>query len=270
LQSSITILDAHVHIHECFDVSALLDHAHDNFCQAARACGSSERFNGVLLLTESGANRFEELRQSADTARHLWGHWRMNTNDEAHSLTASSSGKELSIVAGRQIVTAERLEILALGLAGEIMSGLPIHETMLAVQATGALCVLPWGFGKWTGKRGRIVRDTLDRRPGRNFFLGDNAGRLGLWPAPGEFRMAARRHIKILPGSDPLPFPDHVSRVGRVGFALDRTIDGSRPFQEIGRALLDEDEEPKPYGALERLLPFVRHQVAMQLRKLAG
>ena len=80
----------------------------------------------------------------------------MTTNDEAESLTASSkSGQDLSIVAGRQIVTAENLEILALGFDAGLDDGLPIDEVILAVQAAGALCVLPWGFGKWTGKRGQ-------------------------------------------------------------------------------------------------------------------
>ena len=272
MQPDITILDAHVHVHDCFDVSDFLDHAHDNFQHAAREYRGSERFNGILLLTESsGANWFEKLRRSVGSSTHMRNNWRVSTNDEANSLTASSRpGKELSIVAGRQIVTAERLEILALGLADEMQNGRPIDEIVPAVQATGALCVLPWGFGKWTGKRKRIVRNILRSDLGRNFFLGDNSGRPALLPAPAEFKMATGKHVKILPGSDPLPFESQVSAVGRFGFVLDRAIDKSRPFYEISRCLLYDNERPRPYGLSERLLPFVRHQIAMQLRRLAG
>jgi len=130
--------------------------------------------------------------------------------------------------------------------------------------------VLPWGFGKWTGKRGRIVRGILEGEPGRNFFLGDNSGRLALWPAPAEFAIAREKKVKILPGSDPLPYESQVRSIGRFGFVLERAIDRSRPFEEVARLLLDEDEQPKPYGSLERPLAFVRHQIAMQLRKLAA
>jgi hypothetical protein len=268
----ITILDAHVHIHDCFAVSDLLSHAHDNFHHAAREYGDSDQFHGVLLLTESsGKNWFHRLRDSIGASTSLCEDWSFSETDETSSLEARSTrGRELSIVAGRQIVTAERLEILALGLVGEIRDGRPIDEVMHAVQATGALCVLPWGFGKWTGRRLRVVRRILDRDLDSNFFLGDNAARPALWPAPSEFAMAAEKNIRILPGSDPLPFRSQVSTVARFGFVLDRAIDRSRPFQEIRRLLLDGDERPKPYGSLERLLPFVRNQLAMQLRKYLG
>jgi hypothetical protein len=273
LRSDITILDAHVHIHDCFDISDFLDHTYDNFRREAESYSASRRFNGAVLLTESfGTNWFNTLRQSADTPDHYtWKNWRMTTNDEAESLTASSrSGHELSIVAGRQIVTAENLEILALGFDAGLDDGLPIDEVILAVQAAGALCVLPWGFGKWTGKRGQIVHNILNSDLGSNFFIGDNAGRLALLPAPAEFETAARRNIRILPGSDPLPYKSQVSSVGRFGLVLDRGIDISRPFQEIRRILLDEGKATNPYGSLERLIPFIKYQIAMQIRKFAA
>ena len=273
MQSDITILDAHVHIHDCFDVSDFLDHAHDNFRHATEEYRTSERFTAALLLTESsGTNWFGKLRQSAAASDdYTWKNWRVRTNDEPESVTASSrSGQELTIVAGRQIVTAERLEILALGLDTEMLDGQSIDAVMRTVQATEALCVLPWGFGKWTGKRGRLVRDILDRDLGSNFFIGDNSGRLALWPAPAEFRTAASKRIKILPGSDPLPYENQVSSAGRFGLVLDRSVDRSRPFREIRQLLLDEDERPRPYGSLERLLPFLRSQIAMQMRKLTA
>ena len=272
LHSDITILDAHVHIHDCFDVSDFFDHAYVNFRHEAESCQSSKPFSAAILLTESfDANWFDTLRHSAGTPdQYPWKNWRMSMNDEAVSLTASSkSGQELSVIAGRQIVTAENLEILALGFADECDDGLPIHEVISTVQAADALCVLPWGFGKWTGKRGQIVRNILQRDLGRNFFIGDNAGRLALWPAPAEFKFAAKRNIRILPGSDPLPYESQVSSVGRFGLVLSQGIDASRPFQRIRDILLDQDAETKPYGPLERLLPFIRYQIAMQLRKFA-
>lgn len=272
MQPDITILDAHVHIHDCFDISDFLDHAYENFRQAVDTGEAPGQFNAALLLTEScGANWFDTLRNSAGDGDHFpWNNWRITTNDENQSLTATSkAGQELSIIAGKQIVTAENLEILALGYATDIEDGLPIEDVIATVQEAGALCILPWGFGKWTGKRGQIVREILQKDLGSNFFIGDNAGRLALWPAPAEFESAARKNIRILPGSDPLPYKEQVSSVGRFGLMLERGIDKDRPFADIHKALLDEKVAIRPFGSLEELLPFVKYQVAMQLRKFS-
>jgi hypothetical protein len=43
----------------------------------------------------------------------------------------------------------------------------------------------------------------------------------------------------------------------------------ARPFTDIRRRLLDSGTAIEPYGNLEQLLPFIRNQVAMQLRKFA-
>jgi hypothetical protein len=273
LQSEITILDAHVHIHECFELADILDHAFANFRQQARLCAQADEFNAVLMLTESyGVDGFGELLKSAGHAGSTGlGEWQISLNAEPVSLSATStSGDHLSIIAGRQIVAAERLEILALGFADEMKDGLPIRDVISSVQAAGALCVLPWGFGKWTGKRGAVVRDLLEDDLGDNFFVGDNSGRLGLWPAPPEFGFAASRNIAILPGSDPLPYSAQVISVGQYGLILNQGIDRQTPFEDIRRILLDERGKPLPYGSLERLVPFIRNQVAMQLKKFAS
>jgi hypothetical protein len=272
LQATVTILDAHVHIHDCFDISDFLDHACENFRRAADARETACEFDAAILLTEScGANWFETLRTSAGTGDQFpWNNWRIALNDEHESLTAiSKAGQHLSIIAGRQIVTAEKLEILAPGYTTNIEDGLPIDDVIATVQAADALCILPWGFGKWTGKRGRIVAEILHKDLGSNFFIGDNAGRLALWPAPAEFGTAAEKNIRILPGSDPLPYKEQVSSVGRFGLLLERGIDTDRPFEDIRTALLDEENAIHPFGSLERLLPFMKYQLAMQLRKFS-
>lgn len=269
LQANITILDAHVHIHDCFDISNFLDRAHENFFRELEARNAGGETNAVMLLTEShGTNWYDKLQKSAGNEQKVWKNWSIARNDEVESLTAtSSSGQILSIVAGRQIVTAENLEILALGFPNDIDDGQPINDVIRVVQSAGALCVLPWGFGKWTGKRGKIVRELLQDDHGSNFFIGDNAGRLALWPAPAEFATAARKNIRILPGSDPLPYKEQVAAAGRFGLILQREIRKERPFEDIRRALVDENVPGTAFGQLERLLPFIKYQVAMQLRK---
>lgn len=265
----VSLLDAHVHIHECFELPAFLQHARANFRAQAARSGHERAFDGVLMLTESaGCDRFADLQRGAKSSPgHLDG-WTVSATDELISLRlADAGGESLFVVRGRQVVTSERLEVLALGMADSVRDGLPIQDVIERVQRAGAICVLPWGFGKWTGRRGKIIRQLIGEDLGSNLFLGDNAGRLGLWSRPREFGTADRRGISILPGTDPLPWPEQIASVAAFGGILDCRVDEKRPFDSLHRYLVEERGSVESYGKLERLLPFVRHQVGMQLRK---
>lgn len=268
VREAVTLVDAHVHIHDCFDLPSFFDHAFENFFRQASRVARAEAFNGTLMLTESaGVDRFSELRRELGASPAAAGRWEVRATDEDVSLQVERDGDRLFVVSGRQIVTSERLEVLALGMAGTIEDGLPIREVIAGVEASGAICVLPWGFGKWTGHRGRIIRELIDAHCGTNLFLGDNAGRLGFWSRPREFTTADARGIGILPGTDPLPWPGQVSAAAAFGSILDCGIGEATPFADIRRYLVDEHGPVNAYGELERLLPFVRHQIGMQLRK---
>lgn len=267
---AVLLIDAHVHIHDCFDLGKFFDHAYENFRVAASRQDRAGAFDGVLMLTESArVDHFSTLRKNGMPATS--NGWRVSATEETISLRIEGSGdRRLFVISGRQIVTGERLEVLALGMADGVDDGLPVRDVIASVQDSGAICVLPWGFGKWTGRRGRIVRELIVADFGDNLFLGDNAGRLRAWWRPREFAMADELGIRILPGTDPLPWPEEVSSPAAFGSVLDRGIDPARPFADIRRSLVDERRPPRPYGELERVLPFVRHQIGMQLRKRLG
>ncbi len=112
--------------------------------------------------------------------------------------------------------------------------------------------------------RGKVA---LRPRPGDGFFLGDSGGRPFFWPTPSHFREAERRGIRVLAGTDPLPFPSQIGQAGSFGFRLEGVIDLSSPAGGIKAALLDPTSRLTSFGRLERALPFLRHQIAMQQRK---
>jgi hypothetical protein len=265
------LIDAHVHLHDCFEPATFLESAQRNFELAARRQGWKPAL-GVLMLTESeGADWFGRLatraRASGD-ASPMFGSWSIESTPDPCALVARSGSRRLVIVAGRQVAAREGLEVLMLGTTETTSDGRALSDVMAEAARFGALRVVPWGAGKWLFGRGRLMSDLIAAEdPGGGFFLGDGAGRPFFWGTPSHFREAGRRGIRILPGTDPLPFPRQMGRAGSYGFLLEGTIDLTRPAEGIKTALLDPASRLTPYGRPERALPFVRNQVAMQRRK---
>jgi hypothetical protein len=169
----------------------------------------------------------------------------------------------LFIIAGRQIKTAEGLEILALGTANRFGEGESIETLIRQISQSDALPVIPWGVGKWFGSRGDLVKKFIDQVEISPFFLGDNGNRPVFWPRPKIFQQAETKGIYILPGSDPLPFPSEIDRIGRFGFKMDGSIDPDYPSRDIKNLLLSPDIRPEGYGSLESPLRFFWNQLKM-------
>lgn len=260
------LVDGHVHFYDCFDRQIYFDSASANFQSAAAELELKPSVTGCLLFTETSRQHyFQKFKEAAGCDD---GGWSFRETLEDESLIASKpGGGEIVIVAGRQIATAENLEVLALGYDGEFVDRLPLAVTLEAVIETGALAVIPWGFGKWTRRRGELVAATVNQvRPGE-MFLGDNGGRLRWGARPALFASAEARGVAVLPGSDPLPFADEVSAVARYGFVLPGEIDQERPAAWLKGRLVGLGASPIAFGRLQSLPRFCRYQLAMQLRK---
>lgn len=261
-------VDAHVHLHPIFDLGIFLTSAARNVAAAARALGVGEGDAiGVLLLSE-GANEGAFARLRSDGLG-VSG-WTVEATTESESLRVRESGRlRLIVVAGRQIVTREGVEVLSL-LSGEsVADGMPLDDTIETVRLANGIPVLPWGFGKWTMRRGKLVAAVLRSRP-HDVFLGDNGGRLGAAPEPRLLEEARRRGVPVLPGSDPLPFRGEQSRAGACGFLADVRLDEERPAEVLRGWLHVLREQPPRYGTLETLGRFCRNQARMQWRKRAA
>ena len=268
----LTLVDAHVHIYPCYDGGAFFDRAYDNFQSAIPASRPKETGTGVLLLTESvrfdyfaDLSRLAAAREPAES--YVWGGWRPTPTGEPCSLRLANGSRELFLVAGRQVATAEDLEVLMLGTTERVPDGLPIAEVLERAAQLGVVHVIPWGAGKWMFARGRLLSHLIATTPTRDFFLGDESARPVFWPTPSHFAEAARRGIRMLPGTDPLPFDHEVARAGRFGFWLEGAVDAGTPAASLQAALRDPARVVHPYGRLESPGTFLYHQVALQLRK---
>ena len=263
------LVDSHVHFYDCYDRATFFDSAARNFRAAAAARGLASEPTGCLLFTEgAGDHYFRRFRDEAD--RDTGGGWAFRRTAEDASLLAVKDGETtILLVAGRQVATREGLEVLALGCDKDFADGEDLQSTFEAVLESGALPVLPWGFGKWWLGRGALMSQFVGSLDPARVCLGDNSGRPRGFPVPKLFRLAQSRGIKVLPGSDPLPFPSEVTKPGSFGFVLDGILDPQRPAESLKQIVRQRATQQVPYGRLESLGRFCRNQVLMQIRKRA-
>jgi hypothetical protein len=234
------LIDGHVHPHECYDEARFFQAACDNLARDRSG-------TPTLLLAEMAGQQVFARWRSGHAA------WPVTATKEPVSVIL---GERLLVVAGRQIVTAERIEVLALACVEEIADALPLDATIGAVRQAGAIPVLPWGFGKWFGKRGRLVASAAARN---RILLGDNAGRPLGWPRPALFQ----QHV-VLPGTDPLPLRSEQERVGQYGFVLEGRFDSQRPAAAIIGALEKLSESPLTFGCRVGPYAFFRQQLGLR------
>ncbi|MBU1139846.1 MAG: hypothetical protein KKD01_18150 [Proteobacteria bacterium] len=268
-------VDSHVHIYDCFDVDLLLDSALKNFQSAAKQHTIAQQTSSyVLLLTECARdNWFQQQLTTFQDSKSKHGafarRWCVVGSREEDSMVVcrnDSSEDKIHLVAGRQAVTKEKIEVLALFFKKSISNGMSLHETIDAIRQADGIPVLPWGAGKWLGKRGGILKAFLSAQGKSNLFLGDNGGRPQFWPTPNLFDLAEKKGISVLPGSDPLPLPGEAGRVGSFGFYLHGNSSYSdSPTVYLKKALCSAKTTPVPFGRLQKNSMFLFNQLRLRL-----
>jgi hypothetical protein len=271
----IACVDAHVHLHQCYEPDDLLQNAYDNLAAASDGADRAAPRAYFLLLAECAPDDcFGALSALADGRTGSNGasglrlrRWTVARTEEAISVVARDGERELFIVAGRQVACREGLEVLVLGTTHRFADGRPIRDVLREADALGVPRVIPWGPGKWFFRRGRLLNDLIHEFRKPTLFLGDEGGRPVFWGYPQHFTHAARLGVRDLPGTDPLPFPHDVRKVGRMGFKVALDLDRARPGESLLRALTQVGAPLERFATLEPPLRFVRNQIGMQLRK---
>lgn len=269
------LIDGHVHYHECFGWERFLSGAAARLDEYLAAYPDRKIDAGCLLFVdlvgEQTLDRLQELWKRAPghsgSLGSLPGKWNLTPTGESTALLLErADGPPLVLVQGRQVATREGLEVLAISCAIAIPDRHSLDETVAASLESGAVTVIPWGFGKWWAKRGTHVRRLLEAGPVDRIFLGDNGNRPAHTATPRLFELARERGVSILPGSDPLPFPHHAQRGLSYGFSLAGALDRQRPGASLRDRLQELRESPPVFGHLCGLPLFVTDQLRMQLR----
>ncbi len=151
-------VDAHVHFHNAERVAPSLAAAAANFKAAGHR---TDGLLGVLLLTQANAERVFETLQDSPRA----GDWNMSSaSAETETLIARRDRDAIAVVCGRQLRTAEGLEVLALGTRAHYRDGLPLARCHRLRAGHRSDCGPALGIRKvvrpaWQADRRRIFQE---------------------------------------------------------------------------------------------------------------
>ena len=259
-------VDSHIHFHKCFNEVLFFESCVKNLSGINHTVVK----DGILFFTEGRSedsyNYFKTLKEIRNPLSKEIFYLKEIDDGKALTINSTSNNIRLIIFPGYQIVTKENLEVLSLGTKKRLADGNSTENTIADVFSLGGIPVLPWGFGKWYGNRGKKVDELIMKRI-PNLFLGDNGGRTSLLPNPTQFALAKANGLKILPGSDPLPFPEEAKRPMSYGFITKINFDEKRPWESVKQSLLDENLKIEKFGNLTSPFAFIKTQFAMQIKK---
>ena len=256
----VTQIDAHAHFYPCFDIGSYLASAVENFRRSATE--PTDGVVGVLLLATPQATD-APLAPLERALAQLPAAWQV-TRPDSTSILFRRDNQTIVCIAGRQLTTQENLELLMLCSDQPFPVQQPLAAAVSECLRMDAVPVVPWGFGKWWFRRGRVLRDYLQNastNDTQRVFLGDSGCRPALC-TPMPLRKTNR--ISILAGSDPLPIPAHQHRVGCLGTALTAAIDLDQPTTWM-RQQLSVVEDRHRFGHLRSLPGFLADQLRIRI-----
>jgi len=192
-EKAVFAVDGHVHVHdEVPDLHAIVQRI------SRLAPGATP----VLMLADGPrGDGFRRMKRAAQER---------SNRATSHDITP------LLIIPGWQVVSEEGLELLVQGVEQFETFGAPAQSVVEAAIAQGAIVTLPWGFGKWIGKRRRLVRRLLSLY-GDRVLLGDISGRPPGWAEP---LLAGRPVVR---GADNLRLAGNERSIGRYGSLIECT-----------------------------------------------
>ena len=217
-----TRIDGHAHFYPQFSLSTYLNAARKNFQGA----------DGILLLAQPDDTPPLDLLEQR--LPEVQGEWTYDQPDSTSYVFRQQSAT-IVMIAGRQLVTYENLELLTLCSSSLFSPRLPLRDLLNEVAESDAVPVVPWGFGKWWFSRGKIVRDLIRSTP-QGYLLGDSGCRPTWYRSP-ILVTAMRQGIGVLAGTDPLPIRSHETRVGSYYTVLSEPVDLRSPTRWVRQQL---------------------------------
>lgn len=260
-------VDLHVHLYSGFNIDLAVDSAWKNVRSGCKQLPFGQCW---CLASPPGIDGLNDLAVMADvqssntkvtTVRDVQG--------RAMVILENKDG-EIAVVPGTQAISAEGLEVLSLAAELPDTDSAGLEALVDLVRKKGGVPVIPWGVGKWLGRRGqlvaRVVRNSKIDAP---LLFADNANRPWWWPYPRLLRSAARRGLVVVSGSDPLPIKGDETRISSAGITCE-VSSAKTAWQDIRRSLFEATGTPVTvFGLPMSNLKFWHHQLLLRLRSEA-
>ncbi|MFC1497816.1 hypothetical protein ACFLS1_04980 [Verrucomicrobiota bacterium] len=226
------IADTHVHMYSCYDQAKVLRGLDDNL----RRLGAGA-VRTAFLVERYDCQYYSDIRcgkiRVSDAGMDV-----SSIEDGAGLVIARDGEQSFFILPGRQIVTSERIEILALMSELEGQDNLPAKEVIRTVRDTGGVPIVAWAPGKWLFGRGKVVRDVIESFDPGQVFIGDTTLRPSVLPEPPLMKLAREKGFTVIAGSDPLPFRGEEVMAGTYAAIMEGEFDMAQPASSI-RAILE-------------------------------
>lgn len=250
--------DGHFHLYPCHEPASAIRSLIRNLGLMAKSASGFEPDQDVFkiaFLTESKQyDYFHKILKNELDFRMI--DLQVAAGPEEHCVSLGNQMKqELCLVAGRQIVTREKLEILGLGMEEIVPDGLSAEDAVERVMAADGLPVLAFSPGKWLFKRGKIALKLAERYQ-KSLLIGDSALRPIGWGEPDIMRRARENNIAVLAGSDPLPLPGEEKYAGCYGFIYQGPFNTARPLTALKEILAVKPQTILSSGRRHSLLNF--------------
>ena len=196
-----------MHLYPAYDLETALRAALENLSTLAGA----EAIKVICLTERFDCHYFKQIKQEELKVENL----KFNLiNEDGPVEVEFIDSEKLYIFAGRQIVTKERLELLALTKDVDVPDGLPYESAIKQINQQGALAVVNWAPGKWFGRRGELIKQIFNNYASAEIAICDTTLRFAGWTKPTLMQQAFSDGRAVLAGSDPFPLNNEYSRIG--------------------------------------------------------
>ena len=258
------LFDTHVHYHPDVDpLEHVLDAAARNLtrlagCAPAPPCGW--RF-GLCLFDLHDQEAVSALSPGPA------GRWQLHPAPSKPAVLVArrvADGAELNLLRGQQWVTSEGLEVLTLGRSLPWEPKQPAPDLVARLLATFPVLVLPWGAGKWLGRREHIVRTLVEAHPDR-ILLGDSGGRPAVWSRVALLDGQRARGCAVPAGTDPLPIRGDADRVGSYATRVEAPL--MEPDDNLFRMILNHPASVTTVGTRVGTWRFLNQQARLRLQR---
>ncbi len=264
------LIDTHYHMHPAHRASVAVKSLLANLDTLRRTGPGTDDDLAAVLVAVDARDPLADLRANRDSLR---GDGIALQTDVARgtpggTITCTCDGVTATLFPGRQFLSTERIEVIALGDMTAPAAPAPLSKILASIEGAGCVAVIPWSPGRWTAKRGRSINEALASREKGRILLGEIALRPALAPVTRVHRAAGDRGAPFLYGTDPLPARGDERMGGRFATrfpalsASTYTPSAAREEAARGRAVAAGSRN----GFFEAAFRYARHCAGRALR----